>query len=162
VENDAALEEDAIESVRQAVAGRRARIRALQDQIDGLLPELRRYERALAYLTDQPINYKSSKRMSTAKPKAPRGTTIGEDRYATISEEVFAYAREHEEFRQLDIRAINGISSSVSSQIFERMRQENLLRIARQDGNNKFYRLTREGLARLDGPVGSSRTGASA
>ena len=60
------------------------------------------------------------------------------------------FAADHEEFRQVDFRASGlegaNITSSISSTVFERLRQENVLRIARQDGNHKFYRLTREAL----------------
>ena len=147
-------EKEAIASVRRAVASRRERIRTLQLQVEKLTPELRRYERALSYLTGEPVNYKPKKigsKMEAMKAKAPAGTKLGDGRYEQMSGWVLDFAREHEEFRQIDIRALHGMSSGASSQLFEMMRQRNVVRVARKSGNNKYYRLTSEGLALLNG-----------
>ena len=61
------------------------------------------------------------------------------------------FAEDHEEFRQVDIRTLPGIDptvakSSMMALAFEALRQEGVIRFARQDGNNKFFRLTRQAM----------------
>jgi hypothetical protein len=45
---------------------------------------------------------------------------------------------------------IGWMTSSHASSVFEQLKQTNVIRLARQDGNNKFYRLTREALRNND------------
>jgi hypothetical protein len=68
---------------------------------------------------------------------------------AKIEEAIRAYAEDHEEFRQVDIRAtLTGAlaHSSKMAVAFEQLRQANVIRLARQEGIQKFFRLTRETL----------------
>jgi hypothetical protein len=76
---------------------------------------------------------------------------VGEERLDRIREIVLEYAADHEEFRQVDIRTQPGlegamVTSSVMTTAFNRLRQENVIRLARQEGNSKWFRLTREAL----------------
>jgi hypothetical protein len=63
------------------------------------------------------------------------------------------FCADHDEFRQVDIRTMSGAPTDSSSKMataFERLRQDNVIRFARKDGNNKFYRLTSESQRALD------------
>lgn len=114
---------------------------------DQIISELRTYEKALATLQGE-----------TRKPK-PKGQSrpvpakLSDERLAEIEAIIRAYAADHEEFRQVDVRSAHGVlesggtfSSGMSAMAFEELRQRNVIRVARQDGNSKYYRLTREAL----------------
>jgi hypothetical protein len=67
--------------------------------------------------------------------------------YESIKSKTLEIAADKEEFRQIDVRtALGGAAgkSSTMSLAFERMRQENIIRFARQEGIQKYFRLTRE------------------
>jgi hypothetical protein len=58
---------------------------------------------------------------------------------------VIGYAKVHDEFRQVDIRAVVGEKPGGSvTYAFELLRQEGTIRLARQQGTSKWFRLTRE------------------
>jgi hypothetical protein len=137
--------------LREEIAQRKVRVDELQAELDALKPELKRYERVLAQLSDDPAE-------QTAKPgpKGPRGSSkgkiaeaaagkgIGDERLASIREQVLVYAEDHEEFRQADIRLFMGeVNSGIMTLAFERLRQDGVIRFARREGNNKYFRLTR-------------------
>jgi hypothetical protein len=117
---------------------------------DKIVTELRTYEKALAALTGEP------KKPGRPKAKAATESTakkVGDERLAAIEQLVREYAEDHEEFRQVDLRSAYGtlpdggsFTSGMSAIAFEELRQRNVLRVARVDGNSKFYRLTREAL----------------
>jgi DNA-binding transcriptional ArsR family regulator len=141
--------------LREEIAQRKVRVDELQTELDALKPELRRYERVLAQLSDDPAE--QVPRPGPKGPRGPRGSGtgkvaeaaagkgIGEARLASIREQVLVYAEDHEEFRQADIRVFMGeASSGIMTLAFERLRQDGLIRLARQEGNNKYFRLTRQ------------------
>lgn len=126
----------------------------LEAQLEMILPRLRRYEAALTALTGpaEPV-----KRERKPKPEKPAGaqavrqkpSRVAPERLERIKALILEYAEDHEEFRQRDIREIAEPALSNSSMMataFEQLRQEdeNFIRFARQDGNSKYYRLTRE------------------
>jgi hypothetical protein len=116
---------------------------------DKIVTELRTYEKALAALTGEP---KKAGRPKT-KPVESVAKKVGDERLAAIEQLVREYAEDHEEFRQVDLRSAYGtlpdggtFTSGMSAIVFEELRQRNVLRVARVDGNSKYYRLTREAL----------------
>jgi hypothetical protein len=67
--------------------------------------------------------------------------------YDAIKAKTLEIAGHMEEFRQIDVRSAMGGSagkSSTMSLAFERMRQENIIRFARQEGIQKYFRLWRD------------------
>lgn len=129
------------------IAARKARVDELRAELAGIEPELKRYERVRAMLTG------AQPEKRTGRPKSASQTAktsrMGDARVAVIRDAVLRYAKDHEEFRQVDIRAITGEGSSPMALAFERMRQEGVIRFARQEGNNKWFRLTREAAREL-------------
>jgi hypothetical protein len=114
---------------------------------DQIVAELRTYEKALAALQGATRKAKPKGQARTAPSK------LSDERLAEIESIVREYATDHEEFRQVDIRSAHGtlpsggtLSSGMSALAFEELRQRNVLRVARVEGNSKFYRLTREAL----------------
>jgi hypothetical protein len=113
-----------------------------------IVNELRTYEKALQALQGEP--------RKAGRPKSPSRSApakLSEERISEIEAVVREYAIDHEEFRQVDLRSAYGklpsggtLTSGISAIAFEELRQRNVIRVARQDGNSKFYRLTREAL----------------
>jgi hypothetical protein len=113
-----------------------------------IVNELRTYEKALQALQGEPRKAGRPKGQSRTAP-----SKLSDERLAEIERIVREFAADHEEFRQVDIRSAYGtlpsggtMTSGMSAIAFEALRQRNVIRVARQDGNSKFYRLTREAL----------------
>jgi hypothetical protein len=149
---DPQLDAKLVKLLRAEVAQRRNRVDELVTELDELKPALKRYERVLAQLTGEPMSgpapgpRKKNKRGGSA---TDRGKGIGAERLEGIRRAVLHYARDHDEFAQVDIRAfagdeVTGGGTGIMTLAFEQLRQENTIRFARQDGNKKMFRLTRE------------------
>lgn len=128
--------------LRELVAQRQAALVEHDRTRAQIVTELRQYEKALASLIDPP-------RKPGPKPDGERvrakPSKIAPDKLDAIRDAVVAYAQDHEEFRQVDVRATVPESlakSSTMATAFEMLRQENLIRFARRQGISKFYRLT--------------------
>jgi hypothetical protein len=138
-----ASESPAIAGLRSEMAVLVKRREELLAAINAITPELKRYEKALAFLTGE---------IAAPKKKAAvqkrDHTRVSDDRVELIRRAILLYARDHEEFRQVDLRTATGFTSSVMATSFEKLRQTNVIRFARQDGNNKWYRLTREAVGK--------------
>ena len=113
-----------------------------------IVNELRTYEKALQALQSEPR--KAGRPKGQARPVPSK---LSDERIAEIDAIVREYAVDHEEFRQVDVRSAHGklegggtFTSGMSAMAFEELRQRNVIRVARQDGNSKYYRLTREAL----------------
>ena len=137
----------ALERMVAVHAVERDRLKARLAEIE---PEIRQAEKALAALRGEPLGNPQGKRGrppgSGRVPADERAISIGDDRVDMIAEAIRAYAEDHEEFRQVDIRGVIDVTSGTSAQAFEVLRRRNVIRLARQDGNNKWYRLTREAM----------------
>lgn len=155
-----AEEERIIVELRASIEIRRARVTELRSEIDEIMPSLKRYERALQLLTGEEPVHKGPGRPASAgkskyKPIAEQvaaGKGISEERLAAIMEAVYKLAEDRDEFRQVDVRTMLDIPSNVASLGFEALRQKGEIRLARAEGNNKWYRLTREALAAREAP----------
>ena len=148
-------ERDVAPELSPAIAGLRSEMEALdrerahyQAKLDLIAPTLKKYERAIAILEGStPGPGRPAKVVKSPVRARPAG--IGPERLERTKEAILGYAADHEEFRQVDIRTITGFTSSNTATAFENLRQEpyNLIRFARQEGINKWYRLTREALS---------------
>lgn len=127
------------------IARRRVRIDELEQELALLTPEVKRYERALALITNETPPAKTGPKPKTAT--TPDKKRLSDSAYKEIHDAVIRFAADHEEFRQVDVRVANGdtghFRSSTLALGFEALRQNNILRFARQEGNNKYFRLTR-------------------
>ena len=147
--------EGAITEKREAVTALEVERAAAVGRIDAQLATqraaLKRYEDTRKRLVGEPLRV-------NRKPGRPRNedrvrvvpSKVSPEKMSDIEAFVRAWAEDHEEFRQIDIRSAPGspvTDSGKSSAAFEQMRQANVLRLARVDGNNKFYRLTRSAVA---------------
>ena len=145
-----------------AIAGLRSEMEALQRErdhyqakIDRIAPSLKRYEKAITILEGGKLGAggrpaKDSDAPSGPKSKQKKTTGISEERLELLKEAITQWIEDHgaDEFRQVDIRGDTSLNltSGLTAIGFERLRQEGFLRFARQSGNNKYFRLTRETL----------------
>jgi hypothetical protein len=136
---DAAL----VAGVQRRIERRRRRIEELEAELADQRPQLKRDERVIALLTGvEPTGAKPG-----PKTKATNLSRVGPETLATIEAAIRNYAVDHEEFRQVDIRKMPNAPVDKSSQMavaFEQLRERNVIRFVRQDGNAKVFRLTRE------------------
>lgn len=147
-------EERIVVELRASIETRRARIAELRAEMDEILPSLKRYERALQLLTGEEPEHKGPGRPAGGKPSrskiqdlAASGKGIAPERVDLIEETIYRLAEIRDEFRQVDVRTETGLDSNIMSIGFEVLRQRGVIRLARAEGNNKWFRLTREALA---------------
>lgn len=127
------VEHEALSARLAAIGPERKHLRKIYDQLTGATPPPGTPGRKPKAVTNQPVA-KSGK------------TKIGEERLAAIKNAIVKMPSD--EFRQVDVRnTLPGINSSVTAVAFEQLRQDGWMRLARKEGNNKYYRLTPMGLA---------------
>lgn len=133
--------------LRELIEERTQRLEAIDAERREVAEELKVYRAALAPLTGESPRKRKKPAASTGTPA--RGTAIGPERLAAIEAAVRTFAADHDEFRQVDIRSMVGDkagNSSVMAAAFEQLRQANVIRFARKDGAQKFFRLTNTAL----------------
>lgn len=142
-----------VQQLRALIGERELRLAELDREREQIQAELKTYEQAIKPLTGEARKKRKPPPPARARRDTGGGTRVGDTRIAELKEFIRSYADEHEEFRQVDIRAAMGqwadggkITSSSTATAFEALRQEpnNFLRIGRVEGNSKYYRLTRE------------------
>jgi hypothetical protein len=111
---------------------------AIKAQIASLQAELDRYRRALALLEPEPDRAELK-----PKPKKKYGPTVSSDTLNQVRNVIQELAQTQDEFTQVDVRARTGVKTSTSSIAFEVLRRNGMIRLARQQGSTKYYRLTR-------------------
>ena len=82
---------------------------------------------------------------------------LSDDRLDEIKRLIYAFAAEHDEFRQVDVRTLPTASaavakSSVMANGFRILCEQGVIRLSRQEGNNKWFRLVQIP-AQLDGQL---------
>jgi|SRR5215469_5578024 len=132
--------------IRKRVQKLRREERNLKERLSILTPELKRYEKALLVLSGEPIKGYSQATSRKVLREQRKTWGISEEKLDEVRQAIFSYAEDHDEFRQVDIRGVVDIRSGIAAIAFERLRQENTIRLARKSGNNKYFRLTREAL----------------
>jgi len=144
-------DQQVIEAIQRRVQSLSARREELETELQTIAGEARRYEKALAALTSEPPQPRGRRPGRQPTPGAVRqyASRVGDERLAEIKAVILDYAKDHDEFRQTDIRAISGHSSSIMTLAFEQLRQEphNVIRFSRQvrkagPGGGKWFRLT--------------------
>jgi DNA-binding transcriptional ArsR family regulator len=155
--NGASTDDAAVAAIRKEIASRRVRYDELRAELDELTPELRRYEKALALLTGETAYVKPGpkggpKLKPEGKIKGKQNTdwNVSDERMEIILNTIRAWADDHDEFRQTDIRIAVGYDGNTISKAFERLRQAGMIRLARQQGTNKYFRLTRAAMRGQD------------
>jgi hypothetical protein len=122
----------------------------LTEQLATVKHELGNYQKALALIEAPPPGSTPRRGRSSLKSSSGganrSGTRISGDRLAEVETAIREYATEHggdPEFRQIDIREVMGagISSGISSIAFAELREREVIRIARKDGNNLYFRM---------------------
>ena len=101
-----------VAALEDAVNTLQAQHVALSDQLATVSEQLRRHKRALSTLVDEP-GPKRQKPGPKSKPGRP-SSRLANETLAELEEAIRAYAVDHDEFRQVDIRNANGWSSSTS------------------------------------------------
>jgi hypothetical protein len=137
-----------VETLRVAIESQAARRDQLATELEQVRRELTKYQKALALIDEAALPPAAPKKKPG--PKGPSGTKISPERVAEIEKVIRDWVAEHGDvrFRQVDIRdAMPSMTSGVSSFAFAALRDSGVLRIAGQEGNNRYYRLTHPALA---------------
>lgn len=144
-------DDELIASIEAQASALRARAEQLRSELETIEPHLKRYEKSIKALRGEPVGHPGVKRGRSVRTSEAEGPTrakpskLSPERLEAIRSAVLAYAEDHEEFRQVDIRGtLEGTeaNSSVMALAFETLRQENTIRFARQEGNAKWFRLS--------------------
>ena len=147
-------DDELISSIEAQASALRARRDQLRTELGEIEPHLARYEKSIKALRGEPLTgIKGQGKPRAGRPSAggeddrvrPKASRLSPERLESIRDAVLAYAEDHEEFRQVDIRGtLEGkeANSSVMALAFETLRQENTIRFARQEGNAKWFRMT--------------------
>ena len=143
------LDVELVETITARIEPTRRRRDELVAELAELNGRLKRYERALTALS--PAETEPAERRPGPKSKGGRAhqkpASIGTERLERIEAAVRELATESDEFRQADVRnRLEGVNSSMTALAFEALRQRGVIRLARQEGNSKYFRLTREAL----------------
>jgi len=153
------------------MAGTDRIIAELQDELKVLEPQLEEVRTTLATLESEVRRIQRAVKVLKGEPlgnpqgrRGPRGSydktgsnaayteestgkrrTIGEGKVNAIQAIIMQMVQEEsDEFRQVDVRArAKDLTSSSTALAFEVLRQRGVIRFARQEGLNKWYRLTR-------------------
>lgn len=133
-------------------------VQELREAIRHTRATLGRYEKALAALEeDTPTPTPRNSGRAPGRPRKSEGTRrkrgISEEKLRAIATAIYRYAEDHEEFRQVDIRGLCDMNSATAALAFEALRQRNMIRLARVEGVNKWFRLTREVVTNGNGPT---------
>ena len=144
----------ATETIRQAVDELAKQRDTLTEQLAIVKYELGNYQKALALIEAPPPPPPGSTPSRRGRPPKSsssgganrNGTRISGDRLAEVEAAIREYAAEHggdPEFRQIDIREMvgAGMTSGVSSLAFAELREREVIRLARKDGNNLYFRM---------------------
>lgn len=143
-------DDEVVTALRKQIAARKVRVDELYAQLATLEPGLKRCERALALLTDQPAPMgrppKYRQEGDAPTPQRRKSAGVSPEVLEKVAQAIREVAQDHDEFRQLDIRTTATDPqlhrSGTIALAFEHLRQSGMIRLARRSGNNKFYRLT--------------------
>jgi hypothetical protein len=142
---------DIIKELEGVISALVAEKEELKGQMGAIDAAIKRYGRAISALElPQALAPKAPKERSGQKREASKDSMRRSARWDDLQTAVIAYAREHDEFRQVDLRndlEDLKLTSGHSSIAFDILRDDNILRVSRIDGNSKFYRLTQEALS---------------
>lgn len=119
--------------------------RQLELELVKVKSDRKTFEQSMARLRGEPL----IKRSGPSRPKSelarPVKSQVGPEALARIEAAIREFATDHDEFRQVDIRGImtgTFTNSSKMATAFEQLRQNGVIRLARKDGIQRFFRLT--------------------
>lgn len=144
-------DEELIASIEAQASALRARAEQLRGELEEIEPHLKRYEKSIKALRGEPVGHPGVKRGRSPKnsegegPIRAKPSRLSPERLDGIREAILRFCEDHEEFRQVDIRTMAGApeaNSSAMALAFEALRQDGVIRFARQQGNAKWFRLT--------------------
>jgi hypothetical protein len=131
--------------------------RQLELDLAQIKAERKAFEQAIQRLRGEPLIKQTGRRAGRPKSSSTsdgaRSGKVSPELLEAIRAGIMRFAADHDEFRQVDIRTMPDApteKSSATALAFEQLRQDGVIRFARKDGNNKFYRLTSESLRGLD------------
>jgi hypothetical protein len=144
--------------LRERLAALTAQRDELQVQMDEITPQVRRYEKAILALEGKPLGNPQGPRnrdrddLDSPPQRQGKGRRppISEARVDEIEAAVRQIASERDDVTQVQVRSVTGHNSSITALAFEVLRQRNVLRLARRQGNLKVYRLTHEAMAQTE------------
>jgi hypothetical protein len=137
-----------IEELQEEVVARLKLIEDLQTEITRAREDAHSYVRALAALSGEPRR--------VAKPPQRKGATglgISAQKLDLVVTTIRNITAEQDEFRQIDVRQRTDMRSGETALAFRSLRADGVIRLARQQGNNKYFALTREALKLRDANV---------
>ena len=156
---------DPDETIKQAlherIDGLESRRAELQQQLDEITPSLHRYEKSLRAIEGRPMNNARPRTIVEAPDGEPEGEPVvrrgpgrprrspgvAEAAIQEIEATVRRLAAEADDFTQVQVRGITGHSSGKMALAFEALRQREVIRLVRREGNVKVYRLTQRALS---------------
>ena len=144
-----AFREQLADQMRGEIARLEERRDELAAQIAEVGSEIKAYQRSLAPLTGEPAptrTYAPRKAADSATRTKP--SQVSPERLADVKAAIRDLLGDDDrEFRQVDLRERTGLNSGVLALAFRQLREdENYIRLARQAGPNKYFRLTRPAL----------------
>jgi hypothetical protein len=132
--------------LEQEIAALLQRERALELELAEVKTDRKSFEQSLMRLRGEPL-IKHPGRRSRSELVRPVQSKVGDEAIAQITATIheFLERSDSDEFRQVDIRGmLNGrlANSSRMATAFEQLRQDGVIRFARKEGIQKFFRLT--------------------
>jgi predicted transcriptional regulator len=129
------------------IAGLLRRERQLELELAEIKTDRKTFEQSLLRLRGEPLIKHSGRGRPPKAGESVRTTParVGPEAIAEIEAMIRRFAADHDEFRQVDIRGTTSGPMSNSSKMataFEQLRQDGVIRLARKDGNQKWFRLT--------------------
>jgi len=135
-----------IQGLRQRIESERLDIEAIKRNLQARTDKIRSYEKALQALTGEAVERKPGKTPTRAPVRAVP-SKLASERLSELKAMILDIAKDMDEFRQVDLRARATTpaltKSSTLATGFRVLREEGFIRFARQDGNNKYFSLTR-------------------
>lgn len=152
------IDDGIAQAIQKQLDGLEAQRAELQSALDEITPQLQRYQKALKAILGEPLRVDRrdpetgeivARKKPGPKPKNPgvKTATASEESIARNTAAIRQLSEDHDDITQVEVRAITGESSGASSLAFKELRERGIIRLARQDGNHKYFRLTRAALS---------------
>jgi hypothetical protein len=139
--------DELIARLQQLIDERTVRRDELVDELAHVDRELKAYAKSLAPLLPEALAPPPAKRGRPPRGEGERvrakQSRIGPERMELIEAAARQLGKDDAEFRQVDVRRETGLTSSIMTSAFRQMRDDNIVRLARRDGINQWFKLTR-------------------
>lgn len=135
--------EKIVSDLRALIADRERQRDELLARIEVVTSELKAYEKSLAPLIVDPMAKPGPKKKQKKEDGAANKSVVGAERMAEYEAVIISMGQELGEFRPTDFRERTGVRSGVATNVFHALRERNVIRFARAEGNSRYFRLTR-------------------